>query len=71
MVEFIKQVKTTQNAFIELFNRKYRLEILFFYQLRTLNEARETTVHWLKEYYSVRHHKPLNNLTLDGYRLMA
>lgn len=40
MLEFIRPGKSTQNAFIEGFNRTYRTEILDFYQFRTLTEAR-------------------------------
>ncbi|MBP2199293.1 putative transposase [Pantoea cypripedii] len=70
-LEFIKPGKPTQNAFIELFNRTYRTEILDFYLFRTLNEAREITECWLTEYNSERPHESLNNLTPEEYRLMA
>lgn len=63
--------KPTQNAFIERFNRTYRTEILDFYLFRTLNEAREITERWLKEYNNERPHESLNNLTPEEYRLMA
>lgn len=71
MLEFIKPGKTTLNAFIERFNRTYRTEILDFYLLRTLNEAREITERWLNEYNSERPHESLNNLTPEEYRMMT
>ncbi|CAX60226.1 IS1400 transposase B, probable fragment [Erwinia billingiae Eb661] len=71
MLEFIKPVKPTQNAFIVRFNRIYRTEILDFYLFRTLHEVREITECWLNEYNSERPHKSLNNLTPEEYRLMA
>ncbi|WP_376766174.1 integrase core domain-containing protein [Pantoea ananatis] len=42
-----------------------------FYLFRTLNEAREITGRWLKEYNNERPHESLNNLTPEEYRLMA
>ncbi|GMB62639.1 hypothetical protein PPNK14_05270 [Pectobacterium parmentieri] len=71
MLEFIKLGKSTQNAFIERFNRTYRTEILDFYLFRTLNKAREITERWLNEYNSERPHESLNNLTPEEYRLIA
>lgn len=56
---------------IERFNRTYRTEILDFYLVRTLNEAREITERWLNEYNSELPHESLNNLTPEKYRLMA
>jgi putative transposase len=43
IMEFIKQGKPAQNAFIEHFSRTYWTEILGFYLFRTLNEVREIT----------------------------
>lgn len=70
-LEFIKPGKPTRNAFIERFSRTYRTEILDFYLLRILNEAREITERWLMEYNNERPHESLNNLTPEEYRLMA
>ncbi|EMG9189132.1 TPA: transposase [Morganella morganii] len=63
ILEFMKPRKPTQNAFIERFNRTYRTEILNFYLFRTLNEVREITEHWVREYNWERPHEFLNNLT--------
>lgn len=71
MLDIIEPGKPTQNAFIERFNRTYRIEILDFYLFRTLNEAREITERWLTGYNSERPHESLNNLTPEEYRLMT
>ena len=68
---FIQPGKPTQIAFMERFNRTYRTEILDLDLFRILNEVREITDRWLKEYNSERPHESLNNLTLEEYRLMA
>ena len=52
-LDFIQLGKPTQNAFIEHFNRTYRIEILDLYLFRTLNEVRKITEQWLPEYGSV------------------
>ncbi len=70
-MEFIKPGKPTQNAFIERFNLKYRTEILDFYLFRTLDEVREITEHWLREYNREHPHESLNNLTPEEYQLLA
>jgi len=56
-LEFIEPGKTTQNIFIERFNRTYRTEILDFYLFRTLNEVREITERGLSEYNCERPHE--------------
>jgi putative transposase len=62
-LEFIKPGKPTQNSFIERFNRTYRTEILNMYVFKTLNEVRELTENWIKEYNEERPHDALNDLT--------
>lgn len=49
-LEFIKPGKSTQNSFIERFNKTYRAEILDMYAFKNLQEVRELTENWIKEY---------------------
>ena len=67
ILEFIKPGKPIQNAFIERFNR----EILDFYLFRTLNEVREITERWLREYNQGRPYESLNNLSPEEYLSLA
>lgn len=51
------------SLYIERFNRTYRDAILNMYVLKTLNEVRELTEVWVKEYKDERPHDSLGNLT--------
>lgn len=62
-LEFIQPGKPTQNSYVERFNRTYRDEILNMYVFRTLNEVRERTENWIREYNEERPHNSLNDLT--------
>lgn len=62
-LEFIKPGKPTQNSYVERFNRTYRDEILNMYVFTTLNEVRELTENWIREYNEERPHDSLNDLT--------
>jgi len=62
-LEFIKPGKPMQNGFIERFNRSYRQAVLDMYVFQTLNEVREQTERWIKEYNEERPHESLGHLT--------
>lgn len=67
-LDFIQLGKPTQIAFIEHFNRTYRIEILDLYLFRTLNEVRKITEQWLPEYNCECPHESLLNLKPEEYR---
>ncbi len=62
-LEFINPGKPMQNGFIERFNRGYREAVLDMYVFRSLDEVREQTERWVKEYNEERPHESLGNLT--------
>ncbi len=68
-LEFIKPGKPMQNGFIERFNRSYREAVLDMFVFQTLNEVREQTETWLKEYNEERPHDSLGDLTPKEYLL--
>ena len=51
-----------QNGFIERFNRSYREAVLDMFVFQTLDEIREQTELWLREYNEERPHKSLGHL---------
>jgi putative transposase len=61
-LDFIRPGKPMQNGFIERFNRSYREAVLDIYVFQTLEEVREQTEIWLKEYNEEKPHEPLGNL---------
>ena len=68
-LEFIGPGKPMENGFIERFNRSYREAVLDMYVFRSLEEVREQTEIWMKEYNEERPHESLGNLTPREYLL--
>lgn len=58
----------TQNSYIERFNRTFRTEVLDMYVFRDLDEVREISRNWIKEYNEERPHQSLGKLTPVEYR---
>jgi putative transposase len=68
-LEFIKPGKPMQNGFIERFNRSYREAVLDMFVFQSLEEVREQSEKWLKEYNEERPHDSLGDLTPREYLL--
>ena len=67
-LEFIKRGKPTQNGYVERFNKTYRTEILDYYLFSDLDEVRDITSRWIREYNEERPHESLGDLTPSEYR---
>ncbi len=69
LLEFIKPGRPMQNGFIERFNRSYREAVLDMFVFQTLQEVRDQTEQWLKEYNEERPHDALGDLTPREFSL--
>lgn len=67
-IQYIQPGKPNQNAFIERFNRTYREEVLNMYLFGDLQEVREITARWMREYNEVRPHEALGGVAPADYQ---
>lgn len=63
LIDDIEPGKPNQIAYIERFNRSYRVEVLNAWLFRTLDEVRELTWVWLLEYNEEHDHDGLGEMT--------
>lgn len=70
-LRFIQPGKPTQNAFIESFNGKFRLECLDAHWFTSLGHARDVIEAWRCDYNEVRPHSSLDNRTPAEFAALA
>ena len=63
ILDFSRPGKPTDNAFIESFNGKFRMECLNAHWFMSLDDARAKMEDWLKDYNEVRPHSAIGNKT--------
>ena len=61
-LDFSRPCKPTDNAFIESFNARFRLECLNEHWFLTLEDAREKIEAWRRDYNEHRPHSSLGNM---------
>ena len=67
-LRYIQPGKPNQNAFIERFNRTFRHEVLDAYVFESLDQVREISAEWMREYNEERPHDALARVPPATYR---
>jgi putative transposase len=65
----IQPGKPNQNAFVERFNRTFRHEVLDAYVFESLDQVREISAEWMREYNEERPHDTLNGMPPTSFRV--
>lgn len=66
-LDFSRPGKPTDNAYIESFNARFRLECLNEHWFMSLEDAREKTEEWRRDYNQNRPHSSLGNVPPEEY----
>ena len=67
-LRYIQPGKPNQNAFVERFNRTFRHEVLDAYVFESLDQVREISAEWMREYNEERPHDTLDGMPPSAFR---
>ena len=68
LIRYIQPGKPNQNAYVERFNRIYRGDVLNAYLFETLDQVRNITNKWLRDYNERRPHDALGRIPPSMFR---
>ena len=68
-LRYIQPGKPNQNAFVERFNRTFRHEVLDAYVFESLDQVREISAEWMREYNEERPHDTLDGMPPTSFRV--
>jgi putative transposase len=66
---YIQPGQPNQNAFVERFNRTFRHEVLDAYVFESLDQVREISAQWMREYNEERPHDTLDGMPPTSFRV--
>ena len=67
-LRYIQPGKPNQNAFVERFNRTFRHEVLDAYVFESLDQVREISAEWIREYNEERPHDTWDGMPPSVFR---
>ena len=68
-LRYIQPGQPNQNAFVERFNRTFRHEVLDAHVFESLDEVREISAEWMREYNEERPHDTLDGMPPTSFRV--